>query len=120
MAEKRVATIYDYARFLTEQCCKGSCDSCPLWSQNNEFHMRCGKYIREHTEAVNEILLKWIDEHPIKTYKDDFIEKFPKASKSESTGVLLVCRKNIYGGKCDNCGCENCWNEPYKESEDEE
>ena len=66
-------------------------------------------------------LQKWSDEHPKKTYAQDFFEKFPKA-QSGSDGTPFVCRKTIYGEvrpndkRCDRReACKNCWNEPMEE-----
>jgi hypothetical protein len=62
-----------------------------------------------------EILQKWSDEHPKKTYAQDFFEKFPKA-QSNSDGTPFVCRKRIYGGNCDYTGaCYRCWSEPLND-----
>lgn len=70
-----------------------------------------------------EILQKWSDEHPVKTYAQDFFEKFPKA-QSNSDGTPFVCRKRIYSGThstledCDYTGaCYRCWNEPMNDEE---
>lgn len=72
-------------------------------------------------EKAIEILQKWSDEHPKKTYAQDFFEKFPKA-QSNSDGTPFVCKKRIYDGMhptfedCDYTGtCKNCWNEPMEE-----
>ena len=68
-----------------------------------------------------ENLQKWSDEHPKKTYAQDFFEKFPKA-QSNSDGTPFVCRKRIYGGirstleDCDYTGaCYRCWSEPLND-----
>lgn len=68
-----------------------------------------------------ENLQKWSDEHPKKTYAQDFFEKFPKA-QSKSDGSPFVCRKRIYGKTrpefedCDYTGtCYKCWNELMEE-----
>ena len=69
-----------------------------------------------------EILQKWSDEHPKKTYAQDFFEKFPKA-QSNSDGTPFVCRKRIYGGihsatseGCDDTrACYRCWSEPLND-----
>ena len=75
----------------------------------------------EDVKTSIEIVQKWSDEHPKKTYAQDFFEKFPKAL-SGSAGTPLMCRKEIYGEICSTlevCGytgtCENCWNEPMEE-----
>lgn len=63
---------------------------------------------------------KWSDEHPVKTYVQDFFEKFPKA-QSDSDGTPYACRKTTYGGKCPGIECDpglecdECWNEPMEE-----
>ena len=66
-------------------------------------------------------LQKWSDEHPKKTYAQDFFEKFPKA-QSNSDGTPFVCRKRIYSGirstleDCDYTGaCYRCWSEPLND-----
>ena len=68
-----------------------------------------------------EVIQKWSDEQPKKTYARDFFEKFPKA-QSNSDGTPFVCRKRIYGGirstleDCDYTGaCYRCWSEPLND-----
>lgn len=64
-----------------------------------------------------EILQKWSDEHPKKTYAQDFFEKFPKAQNYAGVNPV-VCRNKIYGGfKNGDCAepCYKCWNEPMEE-----
>ena len=75
----------------------------------------------EDVKAAIETVQKWSDEHPRKTYAQDFFEKFPKA-QSGSDGTPFVCREEIYGRArpkfedFDYTGtCENCWNEPMEE-----
>lgn len=113
--KKRVATIYDYAR-LRNTFCADSCLKCPIAIMNNGSGLFCHELITKDPEKASEAILKWCDEHPIKTYKDDFFEKFPKAHKS--FGRPSSCRKMIYGNKCPRCRCSDCWNQPYEESEE--
>ena len=75
----------------------------------------------EDAKKLIENLQKWSDEHPKKTYAQDFFEKFPKA-QSNSDGTPFVCRKRIYGGirstleDCDYTGaCYRCWSEPLND-----
>lgn len=71
-------------------------------------------YYKDAIKAM-EILQKWSNEHPKKTYAQDFFEKFPKA-QSNSDGTPFVCRKRIYGGNCDYTGaCYRCWSEPLND-----
>lgn len=119
MAEKRVATIFDYIRFSNEHCNKVSCENCPVSSNNNPYGITCVDLLYRHTDKYNEFLLKWLDERPIKTYKDDFLEKHPNA-RLDSDGEPIACRASVYGNKCRHIGCLKCWCQPYEESEDEE
>ena len=75
----------------------------------------------ENVKTAMENVQKWSDEHPKKTYAQDFFEKFPKA-QSNSDGTPFVCRKRIYGGirstleDCDYTGaCYRCWSEPLND-----
>ena len=69
--------------------------------------------LTEFPEEAVEIVEQWSKEHPIKTYKDDFLEKFPNAVIAEN-----ICRYHVYKtGGCDGFtgDCELCWNEPMEE-----
>ena len=93
-------------------------ERCPMFGVCDDALTRiCAEYAETAIETVQ----KWSDEHPKKTYAQDFFEKFPKAP-SDSDGTPFVCRKTIYGevppkdGRCDYRGaCKNCWNEPMEE-----
>lgn len=78
--------------------------------------------IEDATKLI-ETIQKWSDEHPKKTYAQDFFEKFPDA-QSGSDGTPFVCRKRVYGGthpKFENCdytgACYRCWNESMNDEE---
>ena len=92
-------------------------EQCPLLAFCAQKRPVCAEDVKTATEFVQ----KWSDEHPKKTYAQDFFEKFPKA-QSNSDGTPFVCRKTIYGRArpkfedCDYTGtCKNCWNEPMEE-----
>ena len=66
-------------------------------------------------EKAVEIVQKWSDELPKKTYAQDFFERFPDAQRAFD-GTPFACKKRIYGGECPKAGiCEDCWNEPMEE-----
>lgn len=73
----------------------------------------CAKNIKTAIEIVQ----KWSNEHPKKTYAQDFFEKFPDAPRCKSANGRYpsACRKAIYDGKCPGVGCEECWNEPLND-----
>lgn len=92
------------------------CINCPL--ECTEF---CDKAIYssnfklEEVQRAIEIVQKWSDEHPQKTYADDFFEKFPNAERIADR-IPIICRQSIYGGECDKGKqCSDCWNEPMEE-----
>ncbi len=98
-------------------------DRCPLY----EF---CDKMVsslsRKDIENAIETLHKWSDEHPRKTYAQDFFKKFPEA-KPDAYGVPRICRANCYGGSCQHSAisgagpapCKDCWNEEMEAADDE-
>lgn len=54
----------------------------------------------------------------VKTYKDVFLDAFPKATIT-AMGRPAVCRNNIFGEGigCKDVRCEDCWGQPYPEEE---
>lgn len=72
-------------------------------------------------DNVEEIVDNWVKEHPVKTYKQDFFEKFPNAVTTDK-GIPVYCCSHIYGddmecpkGGCGSC-CVDCWNQEMKGS----
>ena len=93
-------------------------EQCPMFEVCDHPHTEI--CVEDAIKAMKS-LQKWSDEHPKKTYAQDFFEKFPKA-QSNSDGTPFVCRKRIYGGirstleDCDYTGaCYRCWSEPLND-----
>ena len=93
-------------------------EQCPLLAFCAQKRPVCA----QDAEKAIEIVQKWSDEQPKKTYAQDFFEKFPDAPKDEAVKGKCpwACRIGIYGGGCpkiepeiDSC-CE-CWNELMEE-----
>ena len=98
-----MAKIKDLKRMcVSHEDCEG-CPFCCNCSSPDSF-----------SDNADEIVDKWVKEHPVKTYAMDFFEKFPNALKTES-GRPDNCRNLIYGDKpgC-NYECEECWNQEMK------
>ena len=56
------------------------------------------------------------------TFKDKFLEAFPKATVNEN-GIPCACRYDVFGGgECneDVSCCPFCWEQPYFEEEEKE
>lgn len=86
------------------------CSECPMGDT-------CyGDSISALPDNADEIVDKWVLEHPVKTYAMDFFEKFPNA-RGNSEGVPKVCPQQIYPELADECynNCTECWNQEMKE-----
>lgn len=113
----RKATIYDYSRMCTSI---EECYICPLSIKNNGENESCDDFLHDNTNKANEIILKWCDEHPAKTYKDDFFEKYPNTRKTDD-GYPLCLKCMIYGYDCIISDrnvtigdCKACWDMPIE------
>lgn len=75
------ATIYDYARM-----CKSydDCSICPLGKTT------CHLLISKDPDKANEIILKWCEEHPVKTRQSELLKMFPNA-KIDNCGTSILC-----------------------------
>lgn len=89
------------------------CTGCPLHELK--------KFCAPNTIADNadEIVDKWVSEHPVKTYAMDFFEKFPDAQRKAITGIPIPCIRVIYSEfydkDCSVGSCSECWNREMKE-----
>lgn len=88
------------------------CSKCPLSYTRNGTDYGCETYIRLYPDKAVEIVQAWSDAHQIKTYAEDFFEKFPNAAR-ETGGTPKSCWRNVYGsGNCPviDHDCAKCWN----------
>ncbi len=118
-------TIYEMSKRM---CDSTNCKDCLLKKVTNKSCLiGIIKYYEiEKVAEQLEVLRKWVKEHPFRTYKDVFLEKFPNARISDKDDSPIACRKMVFGGftafsDCIDNGdkCKKCWNEPYKEENDE-
>lgn len=115
-------TIYEIGerlcRTYNRQHQSGDCSGCPLAEEHE--NMEClaatiGCLNIKNVEKQLELMRKWAEEHPVKTYKDVFLEKLPNA-RLDKDGRPVSCRNEVFGiVKCCIADCKDCWNEPYKE-----
>lgn len=71
---KEKATIYDFVRVCRFH---DECQECPLWDNNC---CDCSTTLLDSdVDKLNDIILKWCKEHPVKTRQDKFLEMFPNA-----------------------------------------
>lgn len=108
------------------QGCKIKCSECPLSSQNNgtSDSMSCITFEMYHPEKAIEIVQRWSDEHPQRTYLSEFLKNYPNAELDH--GVPKVCLKKL--GAVSGCAktkkgdlyisCYRCWNQPIEDDEE--
>ena len=96
--------------------CKINCSYCPLSVKNNGTDFPCSIFETQYTKKAIEIVQKWSDEHPPKTYLSEFLKAYPNA-KLRNDGIPLgVCPYNLGLKDKDDCDkyqtCVECWNQP--------
>ncbi len=107
-------TIYDYARM-----CKfyKNCNDCALAKST----AICQVFIEEHPDEANEIILKWCEEHPIKTRQSELLKMFPNA-KTNIGGVLSICPQLVnkdFSCQTSKKHCSGCCKEYWLAEVDE-
>lgn len=100
---KEKATIFDYARMCKKH---KNCRGCPLSIALNGMKVVCLDLIKEYTDKANEIILKWCEEHPIKTRQSEFLKMFPNAELSDR--IIKICPEEIDIKNSINCGKQSC------------
>lgn len=95
------------------------CEECPLTYKNNGSHnlCTCTTFIKAYPAETEEIVMKWLKEHPLKTNAD----KFKEVVGFEPYNDSCVCADNEFclHTSCKDCEYYNFWNQEYKESEEE-
>lgn len=106
--------------------CKIDCSVCPLCSENNGTSglVSCTTLEMLHPEKAIEIVQRWSDEHPQRTYLTELLKIFPNAQLNDSGTPKGMCPhelglKDIDCGKTDNA-CVKCWNQPIPIEDGEE
>ena len=103
----------------TKWGCYGvKCSNCPLYFNNSGIEVNCGELEMSYPERAIEIIEKWSQEHPLKTFLSDFLEKYPKANLNNDGTPKGVCPYSLgYEEEQDWCDgrCMKCWNRPLEE-----
>ena len=116
---KKTATIFDYARMCEHF--DDNCQECPVFYKQIETGLSCEEFIRNCSDKANEIILKWCEEHPIKTRQDRFLKMFPKA-KTNAEGRIVICPNSVeydYMHGCANVSCPQCMDKYWLAEVDE-
>ncbi|MFR1300797.1 hypothetical protein [Eubacterium callanderi] len=109
----------EYDRMCKYYKIEWDCGSCPLVTEITDLQGSCLEQCKRYPEKSVAIVEQWAKEHPVRTYKSVFLEKFPDAAKED--GVPAACVVAVFGEKkkpegCYNSiNCSDCWNREVEE-----
>lgn len=99
-----------------------TCAKCPLSSLNNGTtdSMSCSDFETFYPEKAIEVVQRWSDEHPQKTFLTEFLKNYPNAPLVDDETPKCVCLRALGLMDIDNCddNCVKCWNQPIKDGEE--
>lgn len=102
--------------------CKLGCSNCPLCSINNNKGKSYTAFEMLYPEKAIEIVQKWSDERPQRTYLTEFLKHYPNTLLDDDgtpKGVCLYAVGLINKDDCDN-NCVKCWTQPIPIEDGEE
>ena len=105
--------------------CKTKCSDCPLCRDNNgtSENMSCTTFEMHHPEKAIEVVQKWSDEHPQKTYLTELLKHYPNTLLNDD-GTPEICLSSLgltnYNGCRNGITCSECWNQPISIEDGEE
>lgn len=101
--------------------CKLGCSNCPLYSINNNKGQSCTAFEMLYPEKAIEIVQRWSDEHPQRTYLSEFLKNYPNAQLRIDGIPKGVCPYYLGLMSVDDCrkdhNCVKCWNQPIEDGE---
>lgn len=106
--------------------CELNCTECPLNSSNNGSSdmTSCSDFEALYPEKAIEIVQKWSDEHPPKTYLTELLKIFPNTPLEDDGTPDSICPYDLGLMSIDDCrkdrNCVKCWNQPIPIEECEE
>lgn len=126
MAEMTALEYLKEKERMTKDC-EIDCDECPLSMVNNPKSTTCSRLEPDFPSIAISIVQKWSEEHPRKTFLQDFLEKYPKAELRYNK-FPEICPYSLGYAENRQCvldmeerfcseECEECWNRPLEEEE---
>ena len=106
---------------LKDGVCKLECADCPLGRLNNGVGVHCSDFETLYPEKAIEIVQKWSDEHPPKTYLSELLKNYPNTRLGDDGTPKDICPyelglKDV--GRCEiDDACIKCWNQPIEGDE---
>lgn len=103
--------------------CKLGCSNCPLCSINNNKGQSCTAFEMLYPEKAIEIVQKWSDEHPQRTYLSELLKQYPNAKLDCNGTPKRICPHELGLTDIDDClkkgrNCIECWNQPIEDGEE--
>lgn len=107
-------------KLQTGEVCEISCEECPLSSMNNGEGIVCSDFETCYPEKAIEVVQKWSDEHPQKTFLTEFLKNYPNAELDCNGTPKRICPLALGLMDIDDCddNCIKCWNQPFPEGEE--
>jgi hypothetical protein len=100
--------------------CKVECTNCLLSSYNNGDGICCTDFEMLYPKKAIEVVQRWSDEHPGKTYLTEFLSHYPNAEVNGDGIPSGICPYEL--GVTDNQDCRKncieCWNQPIEDGEE--
>lgn len=106
--------------------CQIRCTKCPLSQDNNGVDNKttCYDLEKRYPEKAVEIVQKWSDEHPPKTFLTEFLKHYPNVQLDDAGLPTTGCPYRlglISDEECKkNSDCVKCWNQPMPIKDGEE
>lgn len=111
-AENYMAEKTRMTKAFESGICRIRCEHCPLDKRNNDTNSSCMELESKYPQKAIQIVQKWSNAHPTKTYLSEFLLHYPDVELDEFGTPKGVCPHHL-GLKdipCKN-GCTECWNQ---------
>lgn len=104
--------------------CHIRCTDCPLSRFKNNEKIVCSELELFHSETAVQIVQRWSDEHPRRTYLSEFLKNYPNAPLDDDGTPEIICPYCLGLMDINDCGmdhsCTKCWNQPMPIQDGEE
>lgn len=107
--------------------CKLGCSNCPLCSINNNKGQSCTAFEMLYPKKAIEIVQKWSNEHPQKTFLTEFLKNYPNTLLNDDGTPKRICPYELGLISKNNCRINRinrnyveCWNQPIPIEDGEE
>lgn len=95
--------------------CELECIDCPLSNLNNGIGEPCYDFETLYPKKAIEIVQRWSDEHPPKTYLSELLKNYPNAELLGDGTPKCLCPHQLGLKDIDDCRkhytCAECWNQ---------